>query len=198
MEWDESMSRSDILQRVWPNLPSKYLKKADFYHNLDIQCRGAFLIQTNWVESDIDGILALIFCGKDKGDLNLIRSTVLKRLGFDAKISSLNKIIKLRYSDFGNKHENLKQLFDDLVKNLETIKKFRNKLAHSSLSITADFLEKDPKDRIQICLFDDGEEKYLEIMKKEVDDNLVIITHVQIVLQALVKYIQSDVPINDS
>ncbi|MCV0372402.1 MAG: hypothetical protein K5793_02480 [Nitrosarchaeum sp.] len=186
------MTDFDSIHMVWPNATPEIQKKIQFYHDLDVKSRGSFLIQANWIESDIDGILALAFCGNNKSNLDLIRSTLLKRLTFDAKIDSLNKIIKLRYKGMGEKDVKTKPLFDNLANNLETIRKFRNKLAHSSLSLTDDFITKDPKDRIPIRTYDDGKEKYLEIMKKEIEDKLAVTTEILIAMRVMTKYMFSE------
>jgi hypothetical protein len=178
------MSEPERIKQVWPKAKDEQTKqKVQFYHDLDAKWRGRFLIQTNWMESDVDTVISYLFFGKDTEKSNLFRSTILKRMTLDTKIQTLHQILQIKFPDLATEHEKLNG-------KLDSIKKFRNKLAHADLTITRKFIEKDPKDRIPIKIFEDGKEKSQEILVKDIEDKLVLTTEIHTSINEIFKAIQ--------
>lgn len=173
--------KTDGISLVWPHSKDKETtEKLQFYHNLDNNTRGAFLVQANWIESDLDTVLSFIFCGDNEEQRNLLKSTLLKKNTFDSKSQILMSLIRITRPDLIEKYEGLKGKFD-------SIRKFRNKLAHASLYLDDEFIKKNPKDRILIKIFEDGKEKHPEILVKDVEDRLVQASAVMMELGKLYK-----------
>jgi hypothetical protein len=137
-----------------PFIPANSPEAAALNHiyALSQQIRGVFMDQTIWLDVMITDILASYFV-TDPKKRALLSSDVLSGPDqtFSGRISLLQKIVNRSYKAFADEHPNL---FDRLGK----IRQFRNRLAHSHLDTSDEFLGKGYTDRIQINFFKNGEE----------------------------------------
>jgi len=128
--------------------------------------RGNFLDVAIWIEKLIEDIIASHFC-TDSENRALFFSLIMNspEFTFYRKIGIFDELLKICYPD-------LYKLHSDLLKKLDKIRKFRNRLAHATLDITDNFLSKNAIDRVQIRYYEKGREKQQVITLDEKDHRL--------------------------
>jgi hypothetical protein len=126
----------------------KYLpNKISKIFELDYSIRGSYLVQAITIESLITDIISQYFCQNNKRR-GLFFGSVMNRITFSDKIRILNQILEHHYPQSYKKYDKLK-------KQLETVNKLRNLLAHSLSSYSPEFVNKFD-DRIVMSFYKDG------------------------------------------
>jgi hypothetical protein len=117
------------------------------------EIRGAFIDQAIWIDLLTTDILATFFCPNDERR-SLLSSDVLtgRDATFSGRLETLEKIVKRWFPAFLASHAGL---FNRLGK----IRRLRNRLAHSHLDSSNEFMAKNYTDRIQLVFHEDGVEK---------------------------------------
>ena len=119
---------------------------------LATKIRGSFLNMM----IDIDRLIAVIisqhFCPEvERRKLFFSLITNGTTISFHASISVLKRLLKLCYPDLYDEH---------LFTKLETLRRFRNMIAHSRLDMSKEFLAKGYTDRIRLVVYRDGKERH--------------------------------------
>jgi len=120
---------------------------------LSAEIRGKFLDLVLFAEAAISDIIARHFCPDDEEHM-LFFSVVMSDpdLKFSTKIQMLEQLLRLRYSDILTQQT-------DLIDDLDRVRLWRNRLAHSHLDTSGKFLSKGHKDRIQLIFYEKGRRK---------------------------------------
>lgn len=143
------------------------IKKLNDLRKLDCKIRGHFLVQTINIEWLIADILTAHFASfKDKHN-QLFSYVIQPEIWLKKKIELFKKILDTYYPELSKK-------YPDLISNLEDINNFRNRIAHSNLDYTDDFINKNYTDRVQYIYYKDGGLKKQMIKKDEFHKKLVI------------------------
>jgi len=122
---------------------------------LAAKMRGPFLDMVIGVDRWIAFIISQHFCPEEeKRKLFLSLITNGTTISFAASINVLEKLLKLCYPDLYDEH---------LFKKLETLRRFRNTIAHSRLDVSKEFLAKGYTDRIRLVVYRDGKQKHQTI-----------------------------------
>ena len=139
-----------------PNQISKHFE-------LDHKIRGSYLVLAITIESIITDIISYYFCQNNDRRIHFV-GLIMNQSGitFANKIRILEKILKLHYP---KKYEK----YTKLMKQLDSVKKFRNLLAHSSASYSQKFLSKKLEDRIVLAYYKDGKRFERIITVKDIE-----------------------------
>ncbi|GAH13880.1 unnamed protein product, partial [marine sediment metagenome] len=130
----------------------KKSQQIDHLYDVSKEIRGRFLDQAIPIEMLIDDIISWHFCPEDTRQ-SLFFSLVSPKLTFSNKIKILETILQIYYPDLVKKHQNL-------IKEINKIRDFRNRIAHSLLDASDEFLEKGYNDRIRLVFYRNGEKKH--------------------------------------
>ena len=135
-------------------------------YELARQIRAPFLEQAISIERLIDDIIAWHFCATEELRAQFF-STVLggADLSFSAKINILETTLRLAYYEVYQKHKTLRE-------ELDKIRSFRNRLVHSMLDTSDEFMGKSQRDRIQLVFYEDGRKKQHIITVADIDKRL--------------------------
>lgn len=134
--------------------------------------RGRFIEQAIGIERLTEDIIATAFC-KDEYRRRLFFSLVLNdaELTFSRKTIIFKKLLELAYPKLLQEHPKL-------IDSIDKIRRLRNRLAHSMLDKSDAYLSKRLTDQIQLCFFEDGQEKTQVITSKEMRQRLADSTSV--------------------
>ncbi len=136
-------------------------------YRLDIKLRGKFLFHVTGLETIIDDVIATHFLSDDEDKHSFFTSLILHEIDLHAKIRVLLEILK--------KYPELQLELKSLEKKLEKIKKLRNRFAHSYWYSHNDFLKKNPIDKIRLEIHKKGKKEFIEITKKELEDEIFFV-----------------------
>jgi len=144
----------------------KQLKKIT---KLENEIRGSYLNQSINIEGLVGDIISRYFCIEEKRRKMLYSIVITEsNLSFHRKVEILKKIIDLQYPD-------MKDAFPTLIDTLEKkIIPFRNRLAHSMLDNSEDFLAKNYPDRIRLTFYNQGLAKAQDISISDINKRLSI------------------------
>ncbi|MFC1947540.1 hypothetical protein ACFLXY_06445 [Chloroflexota bacterium] len=126
--------------------------------------RGEIIERTTEAERLIESIIVFTFFPLKAETENgmLLGSVVLRELSSRNKITILRKLLKLRHQEVLKNHP---KFIDDIL----YIFKFRNRLAHTALDTSPEFINKRYEDRIRLYLDEDGKRKTINIFDKDID-----------------------------
>jgi hypothetical protein len=142
-------------------------KKLGALYQKDNVLRGAYLVQTIGIEGIIGDIIALSLC-PNEDSRSLFTSLILnyREFTFEGKYQILKRLMELKYPTIVNKHK-------DIFRQINTVKEFRNKLAHWMLDTSDQFLAKNYTDRIQLEHYDSkGHRGTIEITDTDIREKL--------------------------
>jgi len=143
------------------NEDDKYLKVKEI-HEKARQHRGRFLNSVACIESKISRILTVYFCADNKEKQELFFETMLIVLSLEQKKALLIKIIKKDYPRFYKENQRI-------LKDLDNVQTFRNKLAHSVIDLSDDALKRPAIDGVGFMQYEKGK----PITEKEFQDWIV-------------------------
>jgi hypothetical protein len=142
---------------------------AEKYHEFARELRGRYLNSAAVLDTQLAEILTEYFCKDDyRRDLFFSEIATGQQLGFRVKIELLTKILKIDCKGYLNIHP-------ELLKTLNRIKDYRNKLAHATIDVSDEALSKDKisgvglvtyrkgKKVIDFITFEEAEERQVEI-----------------------------------
>jgi len=133
------------------------------------EIRGSILDQAIWIERIIEDIIAYEFFpdeGEQDKRMKMISFILnIRDLTFSSKVDALERLLKMRHSNIISNHP-------ALLPTLNKIRKLRNRLAHSALDTSEEFLAKHHEDRIQIFFYEDGREKKQVLTLQEMHERL--------------------------
>ena len=133
------------------------------------EIRGSILDQAIWIERIIEDIISYEFFPDEKEQDKRMKmlSFVLniRDLTFSSKVETLERLLRMSHSNIISNHP-------ALLPTLNKIRKLRNRLAHSALDTSEEFLAKHHEDRIQIFFYEDGREKKQVLTLREVQERL--------------------------
>lgn len=160
-------------------------EKLNQLYQLDYNMRGAYIVQTNWIESFLNEGLANHFFPEDENRKNQFFSTILKEINFSTRINLYVNVVEEYYSQ-----ANLKTTI--LRKNLEKIRDNRNKFAHAVIDTSDEFLKKYSGDRIKLEFFKKGKKEHLELTMEEMKTLLGDTTAVTLMILETNSYIKQN------
>jgi hypothetical protein len=134
-------------------LQGKLLARLQKLHDAATSIRGVFLEQAIWIETLVTDIIVRHFTS-DERQYSILNSLIFNRaeVTFNMKIEVLQKLFKFCYKDLLKK-------YSGLFPRLHKIRRRRNRLAHSHLDTSEEFLSKGFKDRIQLIFYENGRTK---------------------------------------
>lgn len=143
--------------------------KIDYLNSLNEKAsefRGKIINHAIYIEMILSDTLAYYFCN-DEEKKNLCFSIVFNNieLTFSAKIKILDTIFKINEPE-------LKAKFPKLIDKLTNIRNCRNRIAHSLLDTTPEFIEKKYEDRIQLHFYGEGKKKQMVITNAEFKERM--------------------------
>lgn len=148
-------------------------------YELSKEIRGSFLDQAIVIEWVIDDIISQHYCPEETRR-RLYFSTVPPELTFLSKIKIFKTILDICYPDLLEKHPNL-------MKEIDEIRVFRNRIAHSMLEATDEFLKTGCNDRIWLEYCQRGEKKRLVVRRDDMKERLKGCTRVVLALKDVQK-----------
>jgi len=143
-------------------------------YDLSKEIRGSFLDQAIIVESFIDEIISQHFC-PEKTRRILYFSSVPPELTFHRKIKIFETILETCYPKLIERHSNL-------MKEIDEIRAFRNRIAHSILESSRNFLKEGYTDRIWLRYYKKGKMKRLVVKREDMKERLKGCTRVILAL----------------
>jgi len=185
----------------WESEKMAEVKKLDENSALDRQLtrlwkqardvRGLFLEQAIFIENLIGDIISWHFC-PDEDRRNLFFSLIINNpdFTFSSKIKVLRQLLKLRYPELDKK-------CPEVIKELEKVIKFRNKVAHRMLDSSEQFLAKKLTDRIQLVYFKDGQEKHEVVTVKDMQERLKACSRLVLTIVDIQKEVIQRVQVKD-
>jgi len=135
------------------------------YFDLAREIRGKFLGQTTGIEMLMNDIITRHFCPKDQSKFALLFSLLAKQHTFHSRIEAFRIILTQCYP-------NLLKKYPHLLKEIDKIRKFRNKIVHSMLDTSDSFLKK-YNDRIRLDIFKQGKKTQCIVTKADSKKRLV-------------------------
>jgi len=129
--------------------------------SLSEKIRGSLLDLAIYNEGILSNIISQHFCPDD--DRRALLFTLILNsadLKFSTKIEIFKNLLKLQYQSLIPKYPNV-------IKKLDRLRDFRNKLVHSILDTSDDFLAKQATDRIRLIQYKGGREIKFEITINE-------------------------------
>lgn len=125
-------------------------KQIDKQYQLDREIRGSILEQAITIEGFVEDIIAIHFC-PDLERRYLLHSLIISvpHLGFPSKVKILEGLLRICYPD-------LLQKFPKGIDELDKVRRFRNRIAHSALDTTPEWLANKFADRIRLLYYKDG------------------------------------------
>lgn len=150
-------------------------------YEFDTNVRGKYLIQANWIEFYLAEIIAMHFFPNTVEDHRYLHSIINKQVGFVGKIKTFQKMLETHYPELHEKYLKIGNLLDG-------VRDFRNKIAHSVLDTSEEFLKKNQFDRIRLEFNSDGKTEFYEITKELIDKKL---NDTGIILQQLLEILES-------
>ena len=175
---DQEKDKSELIESVSKGSEIDRILKINYQHGLEV--RGNYLVDAIEIEGIIDDVLAIHFFKNNDAQYVDFQGFILKELQFGAKIKILVSLLNSKYPNLLNKHTSL-------ANELEKIRDFRNRLAHSQLDTTVEYIEKKQTDRIQLMFYKDGKRQYQEITKADFDKKLQEVSSVKISLMEIWK-----------
>jgi hypothetical protein len=144
--------------------------------------------QAIWLDVLVTDILAQYFAPHEDRR-KLLSSEVLAgpHLSFSGRIKVLQKVVARSYGSFVQEHP-------ALFERLDKIRRFRNRLAHSHLDTSDEFIAKGFKDRIQIVFYEEGTTKQQVITVEESDERLKECSAILLKLVELQALVTADTP----
>jgi len=133
------------------------IKQMGFVLKFDEKTRGAYLFQAIWIDTLLNQIIACHFCSTDYKKQGMLTGLILNELTFSSKIRYFLRILE-SYPEIASKHPNIK-------KKLENVREFRNKVAHSKLDTSGEFLSK-KTNYIRLIYFKNGKRAHYNITEQ--------------------------------
>ena len=141
--------------------------------------RGRYLSFTSVLETMLSEIITKYFCNNDqRKGLFFTEIANGQAMSFSIKINILSKIIKKDYRDILLK-------YPDIIKRLNVIRDFRNKLAHAAVDLSEDALEKDGRFGVGFITFKNGKRHIKHVSLEDSINNYHDIAKVILILREL-------------
>lgn len=149
------------------SVEKKYHEQLEEVNKIEKEYRGEFLSQSNIIEFMTAQVISKHFFPNSSDKYDYLFSIMLKEISFHSKIRILIKILNKYYLGL------LKEMPFELEKELEVVRDFRNRIAHSVFDTSAKFLSKMKKDTVRFEFYEDGEKKFQEINRSEFNSRLL-------------------------
>lgn len=130
------------------------ISQMKFSLDFDEKTRGPYLFQAIWIDTILNQIISYYFCPTDPKKQGSMIGLILNEMSFNSKIRHFLKILE-SYPEMIIKYPKIETKLDN-------IRDFRNKIAHSKLDTSGEFLSK-KKNYIRLSYYKKGKMKYYEI-----------------------------------
>jgi len=130
----------------------KHLTHSKILHEFAAELRGKFLNKSAWIETLLGDILATYFCS-DVNRRGLFFSEVANDMRLSAKAALPDKILQHNFPQLRETHPRLK-------KRLDSLRTFRNRLAHSHIDTSEHALASKQSDEVTFIFYEDGKMKH--------------------------------------
>ncbi len=134
-------------------------KVAQEYHAYAREIRGRYLNSAAVLDIELAEILSEYFCKESTKDLFFAEIATSQPFSFRFKIELLSKILKLDYQGYLEE-------YPELLKTLNNIKEYRNKLAHATIDVSDEALSKDKITGVGFVTYKNGK-KVVEFLTLE-------------------------------
>ena len=140
--------------------PSKeHLAHSQALHEFAAELRGKFLNGSAWIETLLGDILATYFCG-DSERRALFFSEVANDMRFSSKAALLDKILEREFPQLRKAYPRLKQ-------RLDSVRRFRNRLAHAHVDTSEAALAARKSDEVTFIFYEDGQMKRQQVARAD-------------------------------
>lgn len=112
--------------------------------------RGSFLNSVAVIEHKLALLFTDYFCRDDDEKRRLFFERVMKPMSLDRKKKLLVDIVKADYPRYWDEHQ-------EILKNIDKLREFRNALAHSILDVSDEALERPLKEGVGFVQWQKGE-----------------------------------------
>jgi hypothetical protein len=148
------------------------MARLDQQYALDTQIRGGCLTQALWAEMFVGDSIAIHFAFDQERRL-LLGSLVLDLMGFAIKVRIFGKLLQIKYPEILKQHPNL-------LNQLDSMRILRNRMAHSTLDTSDEWVNEEHADCIRLVYNKDGQRKKLimtldDVKKKLADGSQLIL-----------------------
>ena len=140
------------------------IAQAQRLHEVVRQIRGRLLNSVAVIDVDVSRLLAAYFCYDDKRRDLALSEVFVRPLQLRHKVGLLKKVLEKDFSWYLEKNSQA------MFKDLETLMKFRNRLAHSTVDVSDEALGKDPKEEVGFVFYSDGQRHVQKVTPQIVDD----------------------------
>jgi hypothetical protein len=140
--------------------PSKeHLAQSHALHEFAAELRGKFLNGSAWIETLLGDILATYFC-RDSERRGLFFSEVANDMRLSSKATLLDKILQREFPQ-------LLKAYPRLKKRLDSLRGFRNRLAHAHIDTSEHALATRKSDEVTFIFYEDGQMKRQQVTRDE-------------------------------
>jgi len=146
---------------------SELEKKLTIYFKFDNEHRGSFLVSATQGESYLEDVIASHFESKNKEKQSLLISLVISQLSFNAKIRIVVQLIQTYYPE-------IQKEFPDIENRLESVRNFRNKMAHYSIDSRTESAMKYAGKKLSLVFHKNGKKHYEVIDKKSFEEKITL------------------------
>jgi len=150
---------------------SELEKKLTKYFKFDNEHRGSFLVSATQGESYLEDVIASHFESKNKEKRSLLISLVISQLSFNAKIRIVTHLIQTYYPK-------IQKEFPNLENQLESVRNFRNKMAHYSIDSRTERVMKYAGQKLSLVFHKNGKIHYQVIDKKSFEEKITLAQNV--------------------
>ena len=148
------------------------ISQMKFSLEFDEKTRGPYLFQAIWIDTLLNQIISYYFCTTDLKKQGMLIGLVLNEISFNSKIKYFLKILEL--------YPKMMVKYPKIETKLDNIRDFRNKIAHSKLDTSSEFLSK-KKNYIRLSYYKNGKLMHYEIsesIRKEKTHEIVDVHYV--------------------
>lgn len=132
--------------------------------DLDRKFRGAFLLKDSTVENYLNGLIGWFFFPNDFNERKKLVGHIISDITFSNKIGIFLKLLHIYHKEILEKHPALEN-------DLEKVKKLRNRLAHSNLDTSLQYLKTKPTN-IRLEFWEGDRREYQEFSEKDVNKKI--------------------------
>jgi len=137
----------------------EHLVHSKVLHEFAAELRGKFLNGSAWIDTLLGDILAAYFCA-DPNRRGLFFSEVANDMRLSTKATLLDKILQHDFPHLLAAHPRLK-------KRLDSLRAFRNRLAHAHIDTSERALAAKRTDKVTFIFYEDGQMKHQHVTRAD-------------------------------
>ena len=158
------------------------ISQMKFPIEFDEKTRGQYLFQAIWIDTLLNQIISYYFSPTDQKKQGMLVGLVLNDISFNSKIKYFLKILE--------SYPEMMKKFPKIETKLENIRDFRNKIAHSKLDTSEEFLSK-KRNHIRLSYYKNGLLKHYEISESIRKEKISEIVNMHFDLNTILHHISN-------